>query len=91
MLEDTTVLEMRDYPRNLKQIPQTALSNDESWVQSNAEVDKMLALEVDDITDDIFKQQMKDTSSVFAMDMLLLKFIQGLPIVGIIGGASNPV
>ena len=25
------------------------------------------------------------------MDMLILKFIQGLPIVGIIGGAANPV
>ena len=25
------------------------------------------------------------------MDMLLLKFIQGLPVVGIVGGAANPV
>ena len=70
---------------------QTALSNGEGWVQRNAEVDEMLALETVDITDDVFKQQVKDTASAFAMDMLLLKFIQGLPVVGIIGGAANPV
>ena len=37
------------------------------------------------------KAQIRETASVFAMDMLILKFIQGLPIVGIIGGAANPV
>ena len=70
---------------------QTALSNGESWVQGNAEVEEMLGLETVDITDGVFKQQVKDTASAFAMDMLLLKFIQGLPVVGIIGGAANPV
>ena len=70
---------------------QTALSNGESWVQGNAEVEELLGLETVDITDDTFKQQVKDTASTFAMDMLLLKFIQGLPVVGIIGGAANPV
>ena len=70
---------------------QTALSNGESWVQRNAEVEEMLKLETVDITDDTVKQQVNDTASAFAMDMLLLKFIQGLPVVGIIGGAANPV
>lgn len=70
---------------------QTALSNGEIWTQENAEIDEMLVLETVDITDDIFKQQVKDTASAFAVDMLLLKFIQGLPVVGIIGGAANPV
>lgn len=70
---------------------QTALSNGESWVQRNAEVEEMLEIETVGITDDIFRQQVNDTASAFAMDMLLLKFIQGLPIVGIIGGAANPV
>ena len=27
----------------------------------------------------------------FALDMLVLKFIQGLPVVGVLGGAANPV
>ena len=70
---------------------QTALSNGESWVQRNAEVEEMLEQETVDITDDAFKQQVKDTASAFAVDMLLLKFIQGLPVVGIIGGAANPI
>ena len=70
---------------------QTALSTGESWIQRNAEVEQMLEFETVDITDNLFKQQVKDTASAFAMDMLLLKFIQGLPIVGIIGGAANPV
>ena len=70
---------------------QTALSDGESWVQGNTEVEEMLKLETIEITDEEFKRQVKNTASAFAMDMLLLKFIQGLPIVGIIGGAANPV
>lgn len=70
---------------------QTALSNGESWVQRNAEVEEMLKLETIDVPDEVLKKQVKDTAAAFAMDMLLLKFIQGLPIVGIIGGAANPV
>ena len=30
-------------------------------------------------------------ASALAMDMLILKFIQGIPVVGILGGAANPV
>ena len=70
---------------------QAALSNGENWLQRNTEVEEMLESETVGISDDSFKQQITDTSSVFAMDMLLLKFIQGLPVVGVIGGAANPV
>ena len=66
---------------------QTALSTGEDWMKRNADV----VLETVGITDEDFKAQMKDTASAFAVDMLLLKFIQGLPVVGIIGGAANPV
>ncbi len=41
-----------------------------------------------DIPEADFQEQLAATSSVFAMDMLLLKWIQGLPVVGIIGGAA---
>ncbi len=70
---------------------QTALSKGEDWVQRNSEVDQMLTEEPISIAEEIFRQQMQDTASVFAMDMMLLKFIQGLPLVGMIGGAANPV
>ena len=70
---------------------ETAMSNGAIWAEHNAEVDEMLELETVGITDDVFDAQLKATSSAFAVDMLLLKFIQGLPVVGIIGGAVNPV
>lgn len=70
---------------------QTALSNGENWAKRNAEVDRMLVLETVGITDEDFNRQLKETASAFAVDMLLLKFIQGLPVVGIIGGAANPL
>ena len=43
------------------------------------------------ITGEMLQNQIKLTASGFAMDMLLLKFVQGIPVVGILGGAANPV
>ena len=70
---------------------ETALSSGPDWIRNNRTVDDMLDLETVDITDHVFEDQIRQTASVFAMDMLLLKFIQGLPVVGILGGAANPV
>ena len=70
---------------------ETALSHGESWVRKNQEVEKMLLWETVDISEEEFRQQLQSTAAVFATDMLLLKFIQGLPIVGILGGAANGV
>ena len=70
---------------------QTALSNGEDWIRRNAAVDEMFLLETMDISEESFQQQMKDTASAFAMDMMVLKFLQGLPIIGVIGGTANPV
>ena len=69
----------------------TALSTGEEWAIRNAEVDEMLTLSTVEITGEDFNHQLKETAAAFAVDMLLLKFIQGLPLVGIIGGAANPV
>lgn len=70
---------------------QAALSTGEDWKIRNAQVNKMLVMETVFITEEEFSLQLKETASAFAVDMLLLKFIQGLPIVGILGGAANPV
>jgi len=70
---------------------ETALSHGDDWMHRNREVDKMLSLETVTITEEAFTRQMKETASAFAVDMLLLKFIQGLPVMGILGGAANPV
>lgn len=68
-----------------------SMSRENDWVKKNSEVDKMLNTgSVSDVKAAI-KAEMKTASSVFAMDMIVMKFIQGIPIVGIIGGAANPL
>lgn len=68
-----------------------ALTYGENWTEENEEVDELL-METDlTVTEDALNTQLRQTASVFAMDMLLIKFIQGLPLVGIIGGAANPI
>lgn len=37
------------------------------------------------------RAQIQETGRAFAVDMLLLKFVQGVPVVGVLGGAANPV
>lgn len=61
------------------------------WASKNSEVDEMLYQETAEVTDEDFQSQIKATASAFAVDMLLLKFVQGLPVVGILGGAANPI
>lgn len=39
---------------------------------------------------EIMDEQLRRTADAFAVDMLLLKFIQGLPLIGMVGGAANP-
>ena len=68
---------------------EASLSTGEAWHQLNDEINCLMS-DSPEITEEDFQQQLHKTASAFAMDMLLLKFIQGLPIVGIVGGAANP-
>ena len=68
-----------------------SLSTGEDWFRRNKEVNDWLMKQEQEISDEEFQAQMQATSDVFAVDMLLLKFIQGLPVVGILGGAANPL
>ena len=68
-----------------------ALSTGADFAWQNRQVDKLLENKPLAITEEEFQAQLQQTASVFAVDMLLLKFIQGLPVVGIFGGAANPV
>lgn len=54
-------------------------------------VDGMIAEPPRDVPREILEEQIRETASVFAMDMLILKFIQGFPVVGILGGIANPI
>ena len=68
-----------------------ALSSGADWKRISDEVDDLMGGDACDTSDEAFRTQMEATSSAFAVDMLLLKFIQGTAIVGIIGGAANPI
>ena len=68
-----------------------SLKTGKTWVRENAAVDRLLEEDAIGVAEKVLEDQIHRTASDFAMDMLLLKFIQGLPVVGILGGAANPV
>lgn len=68
-----------------------AMSTGEDWERRHSELDALLKGEPQEVSEDIFTAQINQTASVFAVELLSLKFIQGLPVVGIVGGAANPV
>jgi len=69
---------------------QTALSQGQQWGSMNGQVEDMLASPGETVSEEDFQTQIKQTASTFAVDMLLMKFIQGLPVVGVLGGLANP-
>ena len=71
---------------------EASLSRGEERVHMNHEVDTMCAaLPLAEEAKNLLQEQIDRTAKAFAVDMLLLKFVQGLPVVGVLGGAGNPV
>lgn len=71
---------------------EASMASGEEWTGLNAEIDKCIDQNIYMIPDDNeLKEQIEKTSDAFAIKMLATKFIQGLPVVGILGGATNPV
>lgn len=68
-----------------------SLQTGNNWVWENNSVNRFLEAEKPEVTEELFQKQLKKTASAFAVDMLLLKFIQGMPVVGVLGGAANPL
>ena len=73
------------------QMMAAALSTGEDWQRRSQEIDRIMSGGEMDLSDEAYQAQLHDTASVFAVDMLLMKFVQGLPLVGVLGGAANPV
>ncbi|PNV61534.1 EcsC family protein [Clostridium sp. chh4-2] len=69
---------------------ETAMLREEEWNAGNEAVDRMIAGEANENWNEAVKQQIPRTADAFAVDMVLMKFVQGLPVVGVIGGAGNP-
>ncbi|MGN0702212.1 MAG: EcsC family protein [Lentihominibacter sp.] len=62
----------------------------EKWIKADMAVEEyMKSFAIPDPDD--MQAQIGITADAFALDMLVMKFIQGLPVVGVIGGLSNPV
>lgn len=71
---------------------ETSLTKGSLWTEKNQGVDAFLYQGLmEEPTKEALSQQIQATAQTFAMDMLVLKFIQGLPLVGVLGGAANPV
>ena len=70
---------------------EAALSKGGEWEEKNQTVDEWLQNGIPSPEGDEMSIQMQETAQTFAMDMLVLKFIQGIPVAGMIGGAGNPV
>lgn len=66
-----------------------ALAHGEDWDACNAGIDEQILRPVMP-AEELLDEQTKKTAYAFAEDMLLTKFIQGLPFVGMVGGAANP-
>lgn len=71
---------------------EASMTRGEAFLRLDREVDCLL--EKRDLdpppSKEQFKEQTDHTAAAFADDMLLLKFIQGIPVAGILGGAANP-
>lgn len=68
-----------------------ALSTGEDWERRHSELDALLKVQAQEVSGQTFADQLDQTASVFAVELLTLKFVQGLPVVGVLGGAANPL
>lgn len=71
---------------------EASMASGEEWTGLNTEIDKYIVRNVYVVPDDNeLEEQIEKTSTAFATEMLVTKFIQGIPVVGILGGITNPV
>lgn len=71
---------------------EAAMLTGEDWIAANEMVDAWTSQHTYASSGDHdLRLQIEKTANAFAADMLITKFIQGFPIVGMIGGVTNPV
>ena len=69
---------------------EAALAPQETCRETNYRIDRLINYYVQGVPLGYDPdEQLRCTADAFAADMLCLKFIQGLPLVGIVGGATN--
>ena len=69
---------------------EAALASDEEKDEKNRQMDKLIDFYTQQVAIGYdLDLQMRQTADCFAADMLCIKFLQGLPLVGVIGGPAN--
>lgn len=68
-----------------------SLKTGRDWLWEDGKVDALLQEDAIAVDAEVLKEQIRKTASAFAVDMLVLKFIQGMPVIGVLGGAANPL
>lgn len=70
---------------------ETALEDGEAVREKNAAVDQLLYKGELEVDEDMLGEQVETTSQALSEELLYMKFIQGLPLVGVIGGAGDAI
>lgn len=70
---------------------EAALSHGERQRTLEGQVEALLAEDSQTVRAEEVQAQVQSTARAFASDMLLMKFVQGLPLIGIVGGMGNPL
>lgn len=71
-----------------------SLKKREKWIRADMEIDELISKGTQNLpvpAPDALAEQQDLTAEDFALDMLVTKFIQGLPIIGAVGGLCNPL
>lgn len=74
------------------QFMEVSLLKENAYMERNEKINQMIETNTMCIpTEEVMKAQMEKTADAMATDMLVMKFVQGLPLVGFVGGVMNPV
>ena len=73
-------------------IMEASMQKGEAWIDCNNRLNQWISgVHAFSSGKEDIEYQIRQTAKAFATDMVLMKFVQGLPVVGVIGGAQNPV
>ena len=80
--------ETEDEQTYILKLIETALSHDSALAEGNVALNAWFAAQDVGIAKEV---QMKKTAELLAQEMLYLKFVQGIPLIGVAGGISDAV
>lgn len=70
---------------------ETAMARGAAWAEGNEAMDRLIDGQPWAVGPEALEEQIRRTAGAFARELLTMKFIQGLPVVGVFGGLGNPL